>query len=238
MYTCSEPSVPFWSPVNSTAAAATAPVNGTREAAASNSTETGDANVTDPQEDFVANSTAIDSEGSLAPTGGGTGEGGGVGVGVGGGVGAGVGGGTAVSGDSGEASPPKPSIAAVGPEVATAGGALMLLGEGFGQEVADVRVMVGGRDCRDPELCNRVCRPCGEDGRCDFNEMCVKEGLSKEKVCVLVRFGVFWCLFLGCVFCLCVFGCLGVFRGIFLGCFRFACWVLLAFSPLMLVIGC
>ncbi|CAN0359992.1 unnamed protein product, partial [Laminaria digitata] len=151
VYTCSEPSVPFSSPVNSTAPAAVteaaAPVNGSGAATAagagagaitSNSTENSDASAS-------------------------------------------------VSGDTGDASDPlpaRPTILSVGPEVASAGGALVLVGEGFGEDVADVRVMVGGRDCRDPELCHRVCRPCGEDDRCDFDEMCMEDNLSKGKVCV------------------------------------------------------
>lgn len=78
--------------------------------------------------------------------------------------------------------PPRPTILSVSPEVAKAGEALMLVGTGFGEAVDDVRVMVGGRDCRDPELCHLVCRPCGDEDKCKFDEMCMDDGLSKVKV--------------------------------------------------------
>lgn len=83
---------------------------------------------------------------------------------------------------SGSPPPLRPTIASVGSGVAEAGEALMLTGAGFGEKVEDVRVMVGGRDCRDPELCHLVCRPCGDEDRCEFDEMCMEDGLSKEKV--------------------------------------------------------
>lgn len=78
--------------------------------------------------------------------------------------------------------PPRPTIVSVSPKVARVGEALMVVGTGFGEEVNAVRVMVGGRDCRDPELCHLVCRPCGDDDRCEFDEICMEDGLSKEKV--------------------------------------------------------
>ncbi|CAM9761432.1 unnamed protein product, partial [Scytosiphon promiscuus] len=91
------------------------------------------------------------------------------------------------AGDASDGSPPppvRPTVVGVSPEMVTAGEALMLVGTGFGEAVEDVRVMVGGRDCRDPELCHLVCRPCGDEDRCEFDEMCMEDGLSKEKVCL------------------------------------------------------
>lgn len=67
--------------------------------------------------------------------------------------------------------------------MAQVGGALTIIGTGFGQEVEAVRVMVGGRECRDPELCHLVCRPCGEGGRCNVDEICIVDGLNNQKVC-------------------------------------------------------
>lgn len=89
---------------------------------------------------------------------------------------------TAVEEVDSPAPPVRPTIVSVGPEVVKAGEALMVVGSGFGEAVSDVRVMVGGRNCRDPELCHLVCRPCGDEDRCEFDEMCMEDGLSKEKV--------------------------------------------------------
>ncbi|CAM9597354.1 unnamed protein product, partial [Ectocarpus sp. 13 AM-2016] len=93
----------------------------------------------------------------------------------------------AVEEEAGDGSPAplvRPTIVSVSPEMVKAGEALIVVGSGFGEAVSDVRVMVGGRDCRDPELCHLVCRPCGEEDRCEFDEMCMEDGLSKEKVCL------------------------------------------------------
>lgn len=83
--------------------------------------------------------------------------------------------------------PPPPQhqtkIVSVGSGVAQVGGVLTVVGTGFGQEVEAVRVMVGGRECRDPELCHLVCRPCGEGGRCDVDEICIEDGQNNKKVC-------------------------------------------------------
>lgn len=103
------------------------------------------------------------------------------------------------AGDGSPAPPVRPTIVSVGPEVVKAGEALMVVGSGFGEAVSDVRVMVGGRDCRDPELCHLVCRPCGEEDRCEFDEMCMEDGLSKEKVgpmcmCICMCVGVLFLL--------------------------------------------
>lgn len=79
--------------------------------------------------------------------------------------------------------PPPSTIYSVIPAVAKSGEALTLIGSGFGEDRAVVRVMVGGRECRDPELCHRVCRPCDDKHPCDFDEMCMQDDLSKNKVC-------------------------------------------------------
>lgn len=86
--------------------------------------------------------------------------------------------------------PPQPTITNVTSDLARAGDALMLVGSGFGEDPSAVRVMLGGRECRDPALCNRVCRPCGEEDRCDFDEMCMEDGFSKDKVWVGVSTAV------------------------------------------------
>ncbi|CAM9875892.1 unnamed protein product, partial [Discosporangium mesarthrocarpum] len=74
--------------------------------------------------------------------------------------------------------------ASTGEGLTRPGQRLMLTGSNFGEDRSLVRVMVGGRECQDPDLCHRVCRPCSDDHRCDFDEMCVEDGLSKEKVCL------------------------------------------------------
>lgn len=109
--------------------------------------------------------------------------------------------------DMSPATPARPTVVSVSPEVARAGEALMVVGTGFGEAVADVRVMVGGRDCRDPELCHLVCRPCGDEDRCEFDEMCMEDGLSKEKVMSVVCL-----LFVCCLFVVCLFVCLSGVR--------------------------
>lgn len=76
--------------------------------------------------------------------------------------------------------PPPPVIEFVEEEVAQSGKAIMLVGSGFGMDNEAVRIMIGGRECRDPELCHRNCRPCDDEHPCDFDEMCADEEMSKD----------------------------------------------------------
>ncbi|CAN0061334.1 unnamed protein product, partial [Choristocarpus tenellus] len=78
--------------------------------------------------------------------------------------------------------PPLPTPVIDYDGVVSPGERLTLVGSNFGTDRKLSRVMVGGRECMNPELCNRVCRPCSEDQRCDFDEMCVEDGISKAKV--------------------------------------------------------
>lgn len=174
IYTCVEPSVPLAAPANSSAAASAAggsdgsPAAGSVDPAADsdNNGSINNTTASSAEGGDSSSSSSGDSASALptlppaAPT--------------------------ATVGDVEGGSPPdtaaRPTVTSVSPEVARAGEALMLVGTGFGEAVEDVRVMVGGRDCRDPELCHLVCRPCGDEDRCGFDEMCMEDGLSKEKV--------------------------------------------------------
>lgn len=156
MYACFDPDASLSAPANSTAAS-----NGSDTAvpgeASSSSSESLDDSSVDVDSD---NRTAVVVVATPSPTAGEGEEG----------------------ADSPPLPPPRPTILSVSPEVAKAGEALMVVGTGFGQAVGDVRVMVGGRDCRDPELCHLVCRLCGDEDKCEFDEMCMEDGLSKVKV--------------------------------------------------------
>lgn len=165
IYTCVEPSVPLAAPANSSAAPAAGGSDGSSAIG-----PVGPA--ADPPNNSNSSSGVSDasSASALPPTLPPTAP-------------------TATVGDVEDGSPPdtpaRPTVVSASPEVARAGEALMLVGTGFGEAVGDVRVMVGGRDCRDPELCHLVCRQCGDEDRCGFDEMCMEDGLSKEKVCIV-----------------------------------------------------
>lgn len=76
--------------------------------------------------------------------------------------------------------PPRPAIEGMVENGVRSGEPVTLVGSGFGLDTEAVRVMIGGRECRDPELCHRTCRPCDDDHPCDFDEICIKEGMSKD----------------------------------------------------------
>lgn len=95
--------------------------------------------------------------------------------------------------DGGTSSPPRPpppSIEDIEEGVARSGERVTLVGSGFGMDEEAVRVMIGGRECGDPELCHRVCRPCDDEHPCDFDEMCAEDGESKDSHKVRVNGGL------------------------------------------------